>query len=79
MAFYRGADCCVLVYDVNVKRTFNTLGTWHDEFINQVAFSSFARSDKQNLMFTRSVSRDANEKFIMRMFTIVSSAFKFSV
>ncbi|VAH21988.1 unnamed protein product [Triticum turgidum subsp. durum] len=35
VAFYRGADCCVLVYDVNVKRTFNTLGTWHDEFINQ--------------------------------------------
>ncbi|KAF6985857.1 hypothetical protein CFC21_013361 [Triticum aestivum] len=35
VAFYRGADCCVLVYDVNAKRTFNTLGTWHDEFINQ--------------------------------------------
>jgi GTPase SAR1 family protein len=36
VAFYRGADCCVLVYDVNAKRSFNTLGTWHDEFINQV-------------------------------------------
>ncbi|KAM0843610.1 hypothetical protein ACQ4PT_057629 [Festuca glaucescens] len=35
VAFYRGADCCVLVYDVNAKRSFNTLGTWHDEFINQ--------------------------------------------
>lgn len=36
VAFYRGADCCVLVYDVNVKRSFNTLNTWHDEFLNQV-------------------------------------------
>ena len=36
VAFYRGADCCVLVYDVNVKRSFNTLSTWHDEFLNQV-------------------------------------------
>ncbi|AQK88032.1 Ras-related protein RABG3a [Zea mays] len=35
VAFYRGADCCVLVYDVNVKRSFNTLDTWHDEFLNQ--------------------------------------------
>ena len=39
VAFYRGADCCVLVYDVNAKRSFNTLGTWHDEFINQVSNS----------------------------------------
>ncbi|XP_028763006.1 ras-related protein Rab7-like [Neltuma alba] len=34
-AFYRGADCCVLVYDVNVPRTFETLNTWHDEFSRQ--------------------------------------------
>ncbi|KAL6620595.1 hypothetical protein ACP70R_035734 [Stipagrostis hirtigluma subsp. patula] len=37
VAFYRGADCCVLVYDVNAKRTFNTLNTWHDEFLNQAS------------------------------------------
>ncbi|CAN6346045.1 unnamed protein product [Urochloa humidicola] len=37
VAFYRGADCCVLVYDVNAKRSFNTLNTWHDEFLNQVS------------------------------------------
>ncbi|MED6213536.1 hypothetical protein PIB30_094314 [Stylosanthes scabra] len=34
-AFYRGADCCVLVYDVNTKKTFDTLNNWHDEFIKQ--------------------------------------------
>lgn len=37
VAFYRGADCCVLVYDVNVNRSFDTLNTWHDEFLNQAS------------------------------------------
>ncbi|KAI4345165.1 hypothetical protein L6164_012316 [Bauhinia variegata] len=34
-AFYRGADCCVLVYDVNIPKTFETLNNWHDEFLKQ--------------------------------------------
>ncbi|KAJ8769670.1 hypothetical protein K2173_005273 [Erythroxylum novogranatense] len=34
-AFYRGADCCVLVYDVNVQKSFETLNNWHDEFLRQ--------------------------------------------
>lgn len=36
-AFYRGADCCVLVYDVNVLRSFETLQNWHEEFLKQQA------------------------------------------
>ncbi|XP_061971372.1 ras-related protein Rab7-like [Populus nigra] len=42
VAFYRGADCCVLVYDVNVMRSFDTLDNWHEEFLKQVhrCFSS---------------------------------------
>ncbi|XP_019463566.1 PREDICTED: ras-related protein Rab7-like isoform X3 [Lupinus angustifolius] len=35
-AFYRGADCCVLVYDVNIHKTFDKLNNWHDEFLHQV-------------------------------------------
>ncbi|OAY35947.1 ras-related protein Rab7 isoform X2 [Manihot esculenta] len=34
-AFYRGADCCVLVYDVNVLKSFETLSNWHEEFLKQ--------------------------------------------
>ncbi|KAK0608662.1 hypothetical protein LWI29_034000 [Acer saccharum] len=34
-AFYRGADCCVLVYDVNVLKTFETLDNWREEFLKQ--------------------------------------------
>nr|CAB3474070.1 unnamed protein product [Digitaria exilis] len=37
VAFYRGSDCCVLVYDVNSNKSFDTLNTWHDEFLNQVS------------------------------------------
>ncbi|KAL6504194.1 hypothetical protein OROGR_026117 [Orobanche gracilis] len=36
VAFYRGADCCVLVYDVNVMRSFDTLDNWHEEFLKQI-------------------------------------------
>lgn len=34
-AFYRGADCCVLVFDVMVQKTFETLESWRDEFLIQ--------------------------------------------
>lgn len=35
VAFYRGADCCVLVYDVNNSKSFDTLESWRDEFLIQ--------------------------------------------
>ena len=35
VAFYRGADCCVLVYDVNVSKTFENLDCWREEFLIQ--------------------------------------------
>ncbi|XP_023512042.1 ras-related protein Rab7-like [Cucurbita pepo subsp. pepo] len=34
-AFYRGADCCVFVYDVNVVKSFESLSSWHEEFLKQ--------------------------------------------
>ncbi|KAF8377217.1 hypothetical protein HHK36_030591 [Tetracentron sinense] len=38
VAFYRGADCCVLVYDVNVHKSFDTLDNWHEEFLKQLLY-----------------------------------------
>eukprot|EP01086_Lenisia_limosa_P015979 TRINITY_DN5486_c0_g1_i1.p1 TRINITY_DN5486_c0_g1~~TRINITY_DN5486_c0_g1_i1.p1 ORF type:complete len:208 (+),score=65.98 TRINITY_DN5486_c0_g1_i1:21-644(+) len=35
VAFYRGADTCVLVFDVNVAKTFDNLASWRDEFLIQ--------------------------------------------
>lgn len=36
VAFYRGADCCVLVYDVNVAKSFENLNRWREDFLLQV-------------------------------------------
>lgn len=35
VAFYRGADACVLVFDVNVAKTFENLHSWREEFLVQ--------------------------------------------
>ena len=37
VAFYRGADCCVLVFDVNNSKTFDNLENWRDEFLLQAS------------------------------------------
>ncbi|XP_062891240.1 ras-related protein Rab-7a-like [Mobula hypostoma] len=37
VAFYRGADCCVLVFDVTAPNTFKALDSWWDEFLIQVS------------------------------------------
>lgn len=36
VAFYRGADCCILVYDITAEKSFEQLNSWRDEFLNQV-------------------------------------------
>ncbi|CCD24398.1 Rab family GTPase YPT7 NDAI_0D00840 [Naumovozyma dairenensis CBS 421] len=33
VAFYRGADCCVLVYDVTNAKSFENIKSWRDEFL----------------------------------------------
>ncbi|KAI9887828.1 MAG: hypothetical protein M1823_000350 [Watsoniomyces obsoletus] len=37
VAFYRGAECCVLVYDVNNSKSFEALDGWRDEFLIQAS------------------------------------------
>merc|ERR1712244_122785 len=34
-AFYRGADACVMVYDVTDDNSFKEMASWKDKFINQ--------------------------------------------
>ncbi|GMI73161.1 RAB GTPase homolog G3D [Hibiscus trionum] len=46
VAFYRGADCCVLVYDVNVMKSFDDLNNWREEFLIQAS-----PSDPENFPF----------------------------
>lgn len=35
VAFYRGADCCILMFDVNNAKSFDQLSSWRDEFLLQ--------------------------------------------
>lgn len=35
VAFYRGADACLLVYDITNEKSFESLNLWRDEFLNQ--------------------------------------------
>jgi Ras-related protein Rab-7A len=37
VAFYRGADACVLVYDITNRRSFEQLDSWRHEFLLQAA------------------------------------------
>jgi len=63
VAFYRGADCCVLVFDVNVAKTFENLDSWRDEFLIQAGprdpenFPLFVLGNKIDLENQRVVSQ----------------------
>ena len=46
MAFYRGADCCILVFDLTNEMSFRHLDTWRDEFLIQAS-----PKDPQNFPF----------------------------
>eukprot|EP00762_Andalucia_godoyi_P004962 ANDGO_01375.mRNA.1 Ras-related protein Rab-7A len=35
VAFYRGADACILVYDVTAAKSFDNLESWREEFLIQ--------------------------------------------
>jgi len=37
VAFYRGADCCVLVYDLTVPKSFESLESWREDFLVQAS------------------------------------------
>ena len=48
VAFYRGADACVLVYDVTSQNSFKTLEIWRDEFLIQSVRIYFVKFQKKN-------------------------------
>eukprot|EP00406_Dinophysis_acuminata_P007877 CAMPEP_0179232438 /NCGR_PEP_ID=MMETSP0797-20121207/11859_1 /TAXON_ID=47934 /ORGANISM="Dinophysis acuminata, Strain DAEP01" /LENGTH=293 /DNA_ID=CAMNT_0020939557 /DNA_START=79 /DNA_END=958 /DNA_ORIENTATION=+ len=35
VAFYRGADCCILVYDITAPKTYESVESWREEFLLQ--------------------------------------------
>ncbi len=37
VAFYRGADACILVYDITQPKSFDNLDSWREEFLVQAS------------------------------------------
>lgn len=37
VAFYRGADACILVYDITQPKSFESLDSWREEFLVQAS------------------------------------------
>lgn len=35
VTFYRGADACILVYDITSEKSFEQLNSWRDDFLTQ--------------------------------------------
>lgn len=60
-AFFRGADACVLVYDVTAPKTFDNLDEWKNEFLmqgnppNPDEFPFFVLGNKSDLFEDRMV------------------------
>eukprot|EP01090_Pellita_catalonica_P022849 TRINITY_DN903_c0_g3_i1.p1 TRINITY_DN903_c0_g3~~TRINITY_DN903_c0_g3_i1.p1 ORF type:complete len:444 (-),score=79.46 TRINITY_DN903_c0_g3_i1:75-1406(-) len=71
VAFYRGSDACILVFDVNVKKTFEHLQAWHDEFLVQSKNADFAPfivvGNKVDLETNRVVSRKEAMAWVNRV------------
>ena len=34
--FYRGVDCCVIVYDITQSQTFHSVENWREDFLQTV-------------------------------------------
>jgi len=69
VAFYRGADACVLVFDVNVAKTFENLKSWREEFLIQAGprdpdnFPFIVLGNKIDLEQSRVVSRNRAQQW----------------
>eukprot|EP00656_Telonema_subtile_P019836 TRINITY_DN21039_c0_g1_i2.p1 TRINITY_DN21039_c0_g1~~TRINITY_DN21039_c0_g1_i2.p1 ORF type:complete len:176 (-),score=51.37 TRINITY_DN21039_c0_g1_i2:305-832(-) len=73
VAFYRGADVCVLVFDLTSSKSFKALDTWRDEFLVQASppdpenFPFVVLGNKVDLHQDRQVStQEAKEYCIAR-------------
>uniref|UniRef100_A0A6A7G8J4 Ras-related protein rab-7a n=1 Tax=Hirondellea gigas TaxID=1518452 RepID=A0A6A7G8J4_9CRUS len=69
VAFYRGADSCVLVYDLTDAKSFNSLEAWMEEFLVQAgprnadSFPFVVLGNKSDLQQRRQVSEAKAKKW----------------
>ncbi len=67
-AFYKGADCCVIVYDITDERSFENLETWREEFLHHAGsdegFPFVVLGNKLDKEEERSVSGSKAESWV---------------
>jgi len=67
-AFYRGADACVLVYDITNDQSFKQIETWHSNFLEQAGpenaekFPFLLCGNKSDLQNKRAVQSQDGER-----------------
>jgi len=57
--FYRGADCCVLVFDVTIRETFDDLELWRREFLMHAGIGSGEAESYPFVCIGNKVDREA--------------------
>jgi len=73
MAFYRGADACLLVYDITDFSSFEGLSKWRSEFLNQSnpsepdTFPFVVLGNKCDRELERAVSKERAEEWCAEM------------
>ena len=72
-AFYRGADCCMLVYDITNRASLDNLESWKESFLQKSmvvqpdSFPFLVVGNKLDLDDQRVVSTETGEKFVKDM------------
>jgi hypothetical protein len=75
VAFYRGADSCVLVYDVTNAHSFNRVWTfWRDAFIKRAgAFIDVCLRIRVSIALLRTVNTSVLHSQFLRFFVRAAS------
>jgi len=68
-AFYRGADACILVYDITDQKSFEQIEDWKQKFVNQANIENereypfLLLGNKSDMSQNRAVSQQQGEQY----------------
>jgi len=68
-AFYRGADACILVYDITDQKSFTQIDDWKSKFINQAGIDNqkeypfLLLGNKSDLNQQRAISQQQGQSY----------------
>lgn len=69
VAFYRGSDACILVYDITDRKSFDSLPTWKDDLLQHAAprtastFPFVVLGNKSDLAARRQVPKNVAQEW----------------